>query len=76
MNYNDFIMYIILIIFIFFSCIFYIPLCCRNKKLDTITVEKHNPGILIADYGITIVHDNQNKNYNTISNKQNEYVII
>ena len=73
MNYNEFIMYILPIIFVFLCCIFYLPLCYRNKKLDAITVEKYNPGILIADYGITVVHDNQNKNYNTISN---EYIII
>jgi hypothetical protein len=68
MNSNEFSLYILLSFFIFLSCFCYYSLCFGNKKVDTITIERHNPGILIASNGVNIIQAGPIQDYCAICN--------
>ena len=65
---DGFSLYILLSCFILFTCFFCYSLHFGNKKVDTITIERHNPGILIADNGINIIQAGDVQEYCAICN--------
>ena len=69
MNSNEFSLYILLSIFILMCGIIIYSLCFGNKKVDTITIERNNPGILIADNGVTIIQADTIQDYCAICNR-------
>ena len=52
---NGFSIFIILFILVCVTCFCGYSLHFGNKKVDSITIERHNPGILIADNGVSII---------------------
>ncbi len=68
MTSNEFSLYILLSIFILMFGILFYSLCFGNKKVDTITIERNNPGILIADNGINIIQAGKVQDYCAICN--------
>ena len=70
MTLDEFSLYIICVIFILLFSFFSYSLCFRNKKVATISVEKYNPRILIADNGITIVQTDPIQDYCAICEEE------
>ena len=68
MTFNEYSLYILLSCVVFFTCFCYYSLCFGNKKVDTITIERNNPGILIADNGINIIQAGKVQDYCAICN--------
>ena len=69
MTFNGFSLYILLGGFVFLFAFCGYSLCFGNKKVDTITIERYNPRILIADNGVNIVQVGDLQEYCAICNR-------
>ena len=70
MNLNEYTLYIIFGIFVLLCGFLCYSLCFRSEKVDTITVERYNPRILIADNGILILQSENIQDYYSICDKK------